>query len=1426
MVLSIRAFFQFLLVLIAFQGLAQVSFDSQEELEKAANTFFDSKDYAKAKPLFSQLLSKDALNPDYNYRFGVCILFTEADPLKPLPYIEGGASTAGVNVEAHYFLGKAFQLNYRFDDAIRSFEKGKSLGFNRPDIDLNRSIEECRNGKIHYNAKTDFQPAMDKEVIASEFYRPYDFRKLKGKVIAMPANFKTKYDEKHLTGTVVYTPTNSQTLVYASYGEDGSNGKDLYRVNRLPNGELALPSRLPSTINTPYDEDYAFYDEESQILFFASKGHNSMGGYDVFSSKYNPNNDTWSVPLNLQYPINSPYDDFLYVSDPEGEVAFFATSRNVEPGKLRVLKTLLHDPQQVEVSIVEGTFIDKIDTAYNYASLTVLDPLTKEVVGKYRSHKETGKYLLVLPPQNDYVMDVGPKEADGFKFDLDVPKPMGQNSLKQEITYNATGGEATVSLTNYFDATGKPDTVKFTESMALKSVEERMVAMPDPTELLASRAAADEKKKEAERLAMAAKQELAEKAAAKKAEEEALKQKRADEEARKQQELALAEQARLDSIRMAEKQKADLAAKEAAAKAEQAEQLAAAEKAKQLAESERLKTEKEAAEKAQQAEQLAQEQAEKAALKAKQEAEEKAQQLAESERLKAEKEASEKALQAERLAQEQAEKAALKAKQEADEKAKQLAESERLKAEQEAAEKAQQNMLAEKLRSDSIALAENQEIVLAQDKTEATSTPEEVDFVAQAREKFKRDSIQQVEEFEKLRASHLAERARRDSVEQAMQLAAEREKELQAQRDSAAAADLIIEQERLAQLQILRDRQAQAVAERTAEAEKAQQIAKQEALGKQTESRSEPTKAENDPIASETKAANKPAELKTQPVTEATTDAETEKPSTDLATQEVLSESDIFLQTIAKLEAQKREQEKLIEAENNDRQKQLTEQRLAQEQAKRATDTTGAPMGANKLDAAANSENAATTAQTADATSLPTALKSDAKPDSYLAALAEIEQKIAKDAATNAAKNYELKELPASAKDNGAIDPVLKAKIESDRQALSEHQKIAVEKEEALKAQMQRDRATVESLDQEAKDELASVEAEILQQRNAQNQVATETNEQPKAETDVEAEKASAFQDVAPLAVTTEEAVQTETVAQTTVETPVPAADQEVLDALAEFDRILSQSDPEAVAVENGPSTPIAPVADVAIDNADQQTEDKPATESKTDSAPVASQPSETQPVSEHMNEMAYEEARPRAASTGTVGTIPFLKAASRSYQTTKPSFDRIEDPSMRRMIQRMRAEDIGRMAVLKNMKNQWVEAGKNPNKLKEIKSNIRNQDVLASLESVPSREEYIRPPFDKNDLKQREDVHYKIGIVITMAPLSQTVSESMTPEQAISFAMPEFDLQTGYYLTLADVTSELKHYKNRGFENVKIIPFLNNEPVPLSVVYNIPFVD
>jgi hypothetical protein len=1486
MVLKARILFNFLLLFVTLQGVAQVSFESQEELEKAANSFFDATDYAKAKPLFSQLLSKDALNPDYNYRFGVCILFTEADPLKPLPYIEGGASTKGVNVEAHYFLGKAFQFNYRFDDAIKSYEKGKSQGFTKNGVDLDRCIEECRNGKILYNPAIDFQPAMDKEVIASEFYRPYDFRKLKGKVIPMPLEFKTKYDEKNLIGTVIYTPTNSQTLIYASYGEDGANAKDLYRVNRLPNGELALPLRLPNTINTKYDEDYAFYDEEYQVLFFASKGHNSMGGYDVFSSKYNANNSTWSTPLNLQYPINSPYDDFLYVSDPEGEVAFFSTNRNVEAGKLRVMKTLLHNPQQVEVSVLEGTFIDKTDSVYNYAALTVIDPITNEVVGKYRSHKVTGKYLLILPPQNDYTMDVGPREATGFKFDLDIPKHETVSPLQQEIVYDASGSNGTVTITNYFDATGNPDTLKFTENRSLKEVEERMVAMPDPTELLASKSQVDVKKKEIEQKALAtAAAEKVKQDAGKQAEELALKQKQATEEAAKQAELARVEQARLDSIHETEKQALALAEKEASNKAEQAAkaelesakqaELAKAKQAEELA----LKQKQAAEEAAKQAEFA---KAEQARLDAIREAEEQALALAE-------KEASAKAEQATKAESEsvkEAEELASKEKASADKteqarldsirvtKQKALDQTEKeavAKAELEATKQAEELALKDKLANEEA--AKKAQLAKAEQA-------KELDFVAQAKQDFKKDSIRQAEEFEKLHASHLEARAKRDSVNKAIELAKLKEEEEQTNRDRIAETELKIEQERLAQTQLLKDQQNLLAEIKAAEVKAKLAILKAEKekanlqpqsetpISDVVEAKSElpPTpKAEVSPVVK--KEVAKPAQLEvaesknakaeladaaapavqSTPEVKLTVDTPITEPVAELAETEVLTESELFLQTIAKLEAQKRNQEQLVVTENAEKKKAQEEKKLASAEASHTADTRSVKMQADgAADLSVNAKTELIVGDTSDIETISVALKSNANPQEYLAALAEIEKKIAKEAAANTNKSYELKDLPSKPSVSPNADPVLQAKIESDRQALAEHQKIAVEKEKALKEQMQRDKVVVESTDQVAEKELAVIEKKIVQQLDERPTAIKEeliAETQKTIEQEPKSEPVIALEKVVEAAAKTEVVVQKESVVD---DSKKKETDQEVQEALAEFDRILAGAEKTEVVAENSQYEPQEEKVAIAVVEASKSTPSEPTV--AVEVIKESSQPKEKKEVGEvkaveavqvlkepeviaevvkiQEEEVKQSLDKPKQASTGTVGTIPFLTAAKRSYSTTKPSFEKIEDASMRRMVQRMRAEDIGRMAVLKNMKNEWVDAGKSTEALNEIKGNIRNQDVLESVAAAPSREEYIRAPFDKNNLRKRQGVYYKLEFRITTTGVSQIVSESMTPEQAISFTMPEFDLQDGFYHTLADATFDLKEYQRRGFDSLRIIPFLHNEQVTLSDVSDVPFVD
>ena len=1499
MVLKARILFLLLVVFWSFKGMAQVSFDSPEELEKAANEFFDASDYAKAKPLFSQLLSKDAMNPDYNYRFGVCILFTEADPLKPLPYIEGGANSKGVNIEAHYFLGKALQFNYRFDDAIASYQKAKNAGLNKPNIDLDRSIEECRNGKILYNPAIDFQPAQDKEVIASEFYRPYDFRKLKGKVIPMPPDFKTKYDLKNLTGTVIYTPTNSQTLVYASYGEDGANAKDLYRINRLPSGELALPLRLPSTINTKYDEDYAFFDEESQILFFASKGHNSMGGYDIFSSKYDPNTSNWSTPLNLQYPINSPYDDFLYVSDPDGKVAFFTSQRNVEAGKLRVLKTLLHDPQQVEVSVVEGTFEDLTDSVYNYAALTVLDPLTNEVVGKYRSHKVTGKYLLILPPQNGYKMDVGPREADGFKFDLDVPTQESIRPLQQGIVYNAEGDKGTVTLTNYFDGTGKPDSIAFAKSRSLSEVEEQMVAMPDPTEILAAKSQASNQNQKAEELALA---EKAKKDSLKQAEELALKTKQAAEEATRQAELAKTEKAKQDSLKQAE----ELALKErqAADEAARKTELANAKKAKldSLKNEELALKKKEAEEEAEKPQEVAK--AKQAELNSTRVAEQAA--LA-----RLEKEAIEKFEQLRKDSLKQVEELALQ-QEKAEDK---LVNAERIQAEsiREAEKKAlaisaqEAAAKAEIAKQDSL----NEAAQFALQEKKAKAETEQTDLVQQALEKARQDSVREVDALNKLREQHLAQRAKRDSINKAIELAKIKEEKEKVFKDSIAAVELAIEQERETKLDLLNDRKdiltqikeieikAELLAEKErlaslegkdTEIEKAElakaneqtikdsveteklvqevllaekeriatidrevELAKQKAmkdsliqpeLANQEEAPShddllkEMAEKEAE-ILNETKSIEKEIEpisrtnevavIKPTAIDTTTSEvvelAQTSKKNKTLTETKTLSESELFLQTIAKMEAQKKEQEKLITNENEMRKKAQEEQKLTLAEAKKVADTT-----ATKTETTTNSILSAdkkAVADTSDIETMSVALKSDANPAEYLVALNKIEDEIAKDAAANKGKNYELQELPATpAANRKVVEPALQVKIDADRKALAEHQIIAAEKEKALNEQMQRDKVAVESIDQAAEVEIAAIENEILEDLHATKEVIRKDTS-----------------DAQPVIATKGNAkAKKEEVSETKEVTPT-SAEQEVLDALAAFDAILDKTEnveDNQVAIETQPVT-TEPQKQVETEELVEKV-----IESKTEVIEPITEEQLTEKVveAELVEEVAVAEdklvepsspVKPIPApkpvvsnlnSQDGIGQIPFMNPALRDYSKRKPSFDKIENPTTRRMIKRMRSEDIGRIAVLKNMKNEWVDAGKTAESLNDIKGNIRNQDVLESAASAPSIEEFIRPPFDKNTLKKRQDVHYKLEIKIVTNSVSETISETMSPEQAISFAMPEFDVQSGYYQTLADATSDYKEFMSRGFESVKIIPYLKNEPVRLSDVTEVPFID
>ncbi|HSI90268.1 MAG TPA: hypothetical protein VK927_04085, partial [Adhaeribacter sp.] len=116
---------------------------------------------------------------------------------------------------------------------------------------------------------------------------------------------------------------------FSSDREEGYGGLDIYLTIRQPDGTWSEAMNLGPNINSPYDEDAPFISDDGITLYFSSKGHNSMGGFDLFRSS--AEGAAWLPAQNLGVPVNTPYDDIFFSATTSGQVGYFSSNR---PGGL------------------------------------------------------------------------------------------------------------------------------------------------------------------------------------------------------------------------------------------------------------------------------------------------------------------------------------------------------------------------------------------------------------------------------------------------------------------------------------------------------------------------------------------------------------------------------------------------------------------------------------------------------------------------------------------------------------------------------------------------------------------------------------------------------------------------------------------------------------------------------------------------------------------------------------------------------------------------------------------------------------------------------------------------------------------------------------------------------------------------------------
>jgi len=447
-----RPFFCFFLAVfcIVNAAIGQKTFTSEEDLKKEARKLFDNEQYTEAYPLYSQLLSVYPKDPNYNYRFGICMLYTSENKEKPISYLEYASKQPDVDKDVFYFLGKAYHLNYRFDDAIVAFNRFKkdASSYQIKKFQVDKQIDMCRNGKTLLKNITDLEVLEKKQISDKEFYKSYDLSTIGGKLLVKPDDFQSSLDKKAKEQTIIYLSKNNNQIYYSSYGTDGKNGKDIYMVKKLANGEWSTPQNLGSNINTESDEDYPFLHPNGKVLYFCSKGHNSMGGYDIFKSNWNEQTASWGPAENMDFSINTPDDDILYVTDSLEKTAYFS-SRRYSPGGMIDVYKINTDRKPVDLALINGMVGKDPDGKFIKAKITVKNASSGELIGIFNSDPQTGQYSLNTPGGAKLVLTV---ESEGYKTQSEVvvlPQQQVFKPFRQEISY--TDKTEVLTVKNFFD---------------------------------------------------------------------------------------------------------------------------------------------------------------------------------------------------------------------------------------------------------------------------------------------------------------------------------------------------------------------------------------------------------------------------------------------------------------------------------------------------------------------------------------------------------------------------------------------------------------------------------------------------------------------------------------------------------------------------------------------------------------------------------------------------------------------------------------------------------------------------------------------------------------------------------------------------------------------------------------------------------------
>jgi hypothetical protein len=235
-------------------------------------------------------------------------------------------------------------------------------------------------------------------------------------VVKLNDNINTKYWESHAT-----ISHDNKKLYFTSNRKGSLGGLDIYVSSRDSTGDWGPAVNLGPVINTPYNEESPFLSADDKTLFFSSRGHFNMGGYDIFYSTLLDNGE-WSVPLNLGYPLNTTDDDLFFRPINQGYEGYIAKEIPGGYGKQDIYRIEIYSNNHPRKFFVRGMvkvadLIGSIKDSVRVSAMNIKNPNQTIIV---YSNPKTGEYQFYLP-QGNYQITYEGESSEKVIKKIDLP---------------------------------------------------------------------------------------------------------------------------------------------------------------------------------------------------------------------------------------------------------------------------------------------------------------------------------------------------------------------------------------------------------------------------------------------------------------------------------------------------------------------------------------------------------------------------------------------------------------------------------------------------------------------------------------------------------------------------------------------------------------------------------------------------------------------------------------------------------------------------------------------------------------------------------------------------------------------------------------------------------------------------------------------